>query len=161
MHGVSFTWSHGHPGNPAEYVRTIRNVTYSGVWALEVRTCQVVTEGHRRSSQVTTRHHRSPPVTTGHRRSPQVTGGHQRSPPVTGGHHRSPTVTRGYHRSPQVTTGHHQDPVTPSVEAASRADARIIGKGEERANGFKAIMIPGKCDENVPPPPPPQRSTCC
>ena len=34
MHGVSSTGSHGHTGYPAEYVRTIRDVTYSGAWAL-------------------------------------------------------------------------------------------------------------------------------
>ena len=34
MHGVSSTGSHGHPGYPAEYVRTIRDVTYA--WASKV-----------------------------------------------------------------------------------------------------------------------------
>ena len=35
MHGVSSTGSHGHPGYPAEYVRTIRYVTHSGAWAVQ------------------------------------------------------------------------------------------------------------------------------
>ena len=34
MHGVSSTGSHGHQGYLAEYVRSIRDATYSGTWAL-------------------------------------------------------------------------------------------------------------------------------